>query len=345
VHLLPAVERRLKAGETVRLHVLALAGRVPASGVGGVLLGVTAVDATANGSLTVAACGTKASPAALWYSAGRPTSTAAFVVPDTTGSVCVTVSAPTHLLVDLRGYTAATGGFHAVRATRVFDTRPQHAAARVVPARAVAPGTVLKVRFTALSTLVPGTGVGAVAFHLTATGAASAGAVTVWSCGTKPRIATLSFTAASTSTVALLVAPDASGSICFATSAAVHLAADITGWVATGRGFHPVLTTRVLDARVTTTALSVRPGVPFAVQPTAAAAWSLRVSVVTPDGAGAVTVQACGSTTRVATVSFAARQSSTVAVIVPTNPTSGAWCVTATRPTRVLLEVDGWFAR
>ena len=128
----------------------------------------------------------------------------------------------------------------------------------------------------------------------------------------------------------MLLAPDASGSLCFATSAAVHLAADVTGWVAAGRGFHPVAASRVLDARVGTTAVILRPGAHFALPTTAASMWSVRVAVVSPDGAGGVTVQACGSSTRVATLSFAARQSVAVSAIVPVNASSGAWCVTAT---------------
>lgn len=327
------------------MHVLGLAARVPATGVGAVHIAVTALDSTAAGSLTIAACGISAPPAALWFTQGRPTSTSTFVAPDSTGSVCITVSAPTHLLVDLRGYTPATGGLHAVRATHVFDTRPGHAALRTVPSRTLGSGSVLKVRFTALGALVPATGVSAVALHLIAISAGSSGSVTAWSCGARPSVSTLTFGPTGVGSVALMLAPDSTGSLCFASTTAVHVAADVTGWVATSRGFHPVAARRVLDTRVGTAPTVAQPGRSFGVTPTATAAWLVRLSVVTTDGAGTATVQACGSTTRLATISFTTRQSNSVAVVVPANATTGALCITASRSVRMTLDVDGWFAR
>jgi len=344
-HLLPAVDRRLRAGESVRMHVLGLAARVPATGVGAVHITVTALDSTATGSVAITACGITAAPPALWFTQGRPASTSTFVAPDTTGSVCITVSAPTHLLVDLRGYAPATGGLHAVRPTHVFDTRPRHTALRAVPSRTLGSGSVLKVRFTALGALVPASGVSAVALHLTAISAGTSGSLTAWSCGARPSASSLTFGPTGVSSVTLILAPDGTGSLCFASTAAVHVTADVIGWVATGRSFHPVAVTRVLNARVGTIPTAAQPGRSLAVAPAATTAWWVRLSVVAPDGAGTATVQACGSVTRLATISFVARQSTSVAVVVPANATTGALCIAASRSVRMTLDVDGWFAR
>jgi hypothetical protein len=125
----------------------------------------------------------------------------------------------------------------------------------------------------------------------------------------------------------------------------VHVTADVIGWVATGRGFHPVAVTRVLNARVGTIPTAAQPGRSLAVAPAATTAWWVRLSVVAPDGAGTATVQACGSVTRLATISFVAGQSTSVAVVVPANANTGALCIAASRSVRMTLDVDGWFAR
>lgn len=344
-HLLPVVDRPLRAGESVRLHVVGLTGRVPASGVGSVHLTITALNATAAGSVSAAPCGTVAAPPMLWFTALRPAANSTFVAPDGTGSVCVSVTAPTHLLVDLRGYTPATGGFHAVRPTHVFDTRSGHAALRAVPARPLAAGTVLKVRFTALGSVVPASGVRAFTIHVTATGATAAGSLTAWSCGTRPTAASLAYTTGTTTVTALVLAPDATGSLCFTTTSTVHVATDIIGWAPTTGSLRAVTATRVLDATVGTTPTSTRPGAAVGVAPAAVVAWSVRLSVLAPAGAGTAIVQACGGTTKLATLTFAAAQSTTVAVVLPAHATLGTLCVSASRAVRVRLDVDGWFAR
>ncbi|MEY4173033.1 MAG: hypothetical protein RI900_198, partial [Actinomycetota bacterium] len=110
------------AGSTVRL-------KAPA-GAGAVVLNLAAVGATANGTVTPAACSVFGSNGptspAVQASAGGSTANIAVVPVGVDGLVCLKVSSSMHLVVDLVG-TFSVGGtdrFVPVSPQRLLDTRP-----------------------------------------------------------------------------------------------------------------------------------------------------------------------------------------------------------------------------
>ncbi|MEN9646448.1 MAG: hypothetical protein RL238_3117, partial [Actinomycetota bacterium] len=358
-HLLPAPDRRLRANEVLAMQITGLAGRVPASGVGAVAVVVTVDGATASGHLTAYPCGVRPTASMLNVTAGRTVSSAAMVPVDAvTGRVCVVVSTAAHVAVDVTGWTARSGGHHAVGPVRVIDTRPGTRAARDVPRRPLTPGAPLRVLVTGISGVTPSDGVAAVLVHVTTVNAAGPGHLTIWACGAVPRTSTLNFNGptAVANFAVVAVAAD-TGEVCVQSTRATHVVVDLTGWVASGQGYTPTDARRVVDTRPTSTApaplrgrlepnrtVQVRIADLDGVVPASQArAVAVNVTVVGGTRAGTVRLGACDAGGASTSVAFAAGQTVAGGAIVRIAAGDERWCISTTAAAHVVIDVSGWF--
>jgi hypothetical protein len=102
------------AGSTLEVPVLGRGG-VPSVSVGAVFLNVTAVFPAASGYLTVYPCGTTRPLASnVNYTAGQVVPNAVLAKVGAGGKVCIYTLAPTHLVVDVNGYTSDGAGTNPV---------------------------------------------------------------------------------------------------------------------------------------------------------------------------------------------------------------------------------------
>src|SRR3954451_22741233 len=132
----------------------------------------------------------------------------------------------------------------AVPPARVLDTR----AGLGAPVGRLTPGTTLVLPMAA----AVATGAASVSVNLTATDATAAGYLTVWPCGqTPPATSIVNFTPGRT--VANLANVGlGTGGVCLASSAPVHVVADVMGWFTGSSEFRGSAPTRLLDTRTGT---------------------------------------------------------------------------------------------
>jgi SpoIID/LytB domain protein len=219
--------RRLDAGSVVRVQTRGFGGGAPDSTAASVT--IHAMDAAVSGFVTAWPCDNERP----WASSanvmgGSSVSNSVDVAVGPTGEVCVLVSAPMHLAVDLNGWygPSATTDYYAVTPYRLADTREQFG----FPG-AFARNTNRPIAVAGTGPL-PGPGtVRAVAAQFTAVDPSASGWVTVHPC-TAP-VPQLSMLRHQTRTnVAVLVNSvlTGDGRWCVATSSGTHLVVDVSGW-------------------------------------------------------------------------------------------------------------------
>ena len=99
-----AVPKQLVAGGSfLEVQLTGNAG-IPGSGVGSVVLNVTAVDPTADGFVTVYPCGTRPATSNLNYTSGRTVANTVITPVSGAGKVCFYAHGTTHLIADLSGW-------------------------------------------------------------------------------------------------------------------------------------------------------------------------------------------------------------------------------------------------
>jgi hypothetical protein len=246
------------AGAVLEFQVAGRGG-IPASGVGSVVLNVTAVDPTSQGYLTVFPQGapppTDANPSSLNFVAGQNVANAVTVTVGPTGAVSVfNRNGTTQVLADVVGWydLTGTGGgrYNPLTPSRIMDTRvpigPQSGP--------VGPNTAVDLKVTGAGG-VPASGVSAVVVNLTATETTSEGFLKVYPQGAgAPDVSNLNFVAGANRANLVTVGVSASGSITiFNAFGNTHVIVDVMGWYdatgTTGSLFHGVLPTRVADTR------------------------------------------------------------------------------------------------
>ncbi len=219
--------RRLEAGEMVRVHTRGFGGGAADSTAASVT--IHALDALVAGFVTAWPCDTPrpwASSANVM--ANSSVSNEVDVAVGTTGEVCLLVSAPMHLAVDINGWygPSATTDYHAVTPFRLADTRENRGF--VGPfARNVDRG----IQVAGVGGL-PGPGVvRAVAAQFTAVDAAATGWVTVHPClAPVPQLSMLRYQTRTNVAVLVNSALSTTGRWCVSTSTASHLVVDVSGW-------------------------------------------------------------------------------------------------------------------
>ena len=222
------------AGETVDLQVTG-AGGVPASGVGAVVMNVTATRASAPGFVTV-------------WPTGQPLPTASnlniehvdqtvpnlVIVPvGTNGKVSIYTQSGTDLIADVAGWYPTGSTFNPLSPTRILDTRgsAKPAAGETVDLQVTGAGGV------------PASGVGAVVMNVTATRASAPGFVTVWPTGQPlPTASNLNIEHVDQTVPNLVIVPvGTNGKVSIYTQSGTDLIADVAGWVPIQVGPDPSL--------------------------------------------------------------------------------------------------------
>ena len=79
-------------------------GLVPASGVGAVSINVTSTRQLANGFLTVVPCGAATGTSSVNFQAGLDRANAVITPVSAAGTICITTSVPTDVVIDVNGW-------------------------------------------------------------------------------------------------------------------------------------------------------------------------------------------------------------------------------------------------
>ncbi|MFZ4811864.1 MAG: NHL repeat-containing protein, partial [Ilumatobacteraceae bacterium] len=123
-------KQSVTGGSFLEVQLTGNAG-IPGSGVGSVVLNVTAVNPTAGGFVTVYPCGTRPGTSNLNYTSGQTVANTVITPVSAAGKVCFYAEGTTHLIADLSGWFPTGQGLNSSGASRLFDTRPGTAAGAI----------------------------------------------------------------------------------------------------------------------------------------------------------------------------------------------------------------------
>lgn len=199
----------------------------------------------------------------------------------------------------------------------------------------------------------------AVAVTVTVMKPLAAGSLSVWPCGATRTVAsTMDFAAGSVVTNSAVVKVGSNGSICAYSSAATHLAVDLTGAYPATNTFAPLNPVRLADTRPGGKTVDGKGAATGAVRANgvlvvkvggrsgmAATPYAtvLNVTAVTPTAATKITVYPCG-TTRPAAGTFIAKAGSRTANMAMVRVGSSASvCIHSTAATHLVVDTSGSF--
>ncbi|MEQ1701178.1 MAG: hypothetical protein ABMA25_13780, partial [Ilumatobacteraceae bacterium] len=215
------------AGSTYEVQI-ANRGAVPANATA-VVMNLTVTGSTAGGFATVFPCGTKpdASSANWTTNLTRPNELIVKLSP--TGSICVFVSAPTHLILDVVGYLPPTEGYTPITPARLTDTRSGKSTIDGLQVGdGVRPnGNIYQVQVAGRGG-VPITATSA-AINVSVI-AASNGYLTVYPCGELPTASSLNFATGNVRPNELVAKLSPEGRVCIFVSGSSHLLVDVVGY-------------------------------------------------------------------------------------------------------------------
>jgi hypothetical protein len=196
-----------------------------------VVVSVTATASTAQGWVTVFPCGEAVPNASnINLVPGQSRANLATSKIGANGSICLYLSQPTDVIVDLAGYAPASSTFIPTSPERVLDTR----STSPVSYSGLKPttGQTIELKVTKFGNTQIPDGAGTVALNLTSTVAEAYGFATVYPCGSpRPNASNLNYTAFDTPNMVLAKIGEG-GRVCIYTSAPTHLIADINGYFA-----------------------------------------------------------------------------------------------------------------
>lgn len=353
----------LGAGQVTELLVTGVGG-IPATGVGAVVLNVTATEAPGNGYITTYPCG-EARPTAsnLNFTHGVDVPNQVTVKVGANGKVCFFASSDVQLVADLFGWYAddfaARPGYryHELDPARVLDTR-DGTGTGTRPVGPVAANEVIALDIDGVGG-VPATGARAVTMNVTAANPAAAGYITVFPCDRpRPNASNVNIDP-STPAVANLVTVRTGddGKICFYASESMDLIVDLQGYFAEGPGveFTSTSPVRVLDTRDGTGVDGHRRGPLGRGQvfvlhvagengvPSDARAVLLNVTVTEADNSGFVTVFPCGRARPNASNLNFVRGVDRANLVKARIGTNGNVCIFTDHGTQVVADLNGWF--
>jgi hypothetical protein len=229
-------------------------GGVPSSGVSAVVLNLTVVAPTSNGSVVAYESGTaRPSAVSVYYRKGQTISGMTVAAVDATNHVNIYSSAYTQLVAVVDGYfstpatASAHGLFNPVTPARLLDTR-------LAPNRPLGPHGALSVPVTGVAG-VPATGVSAVLVNTKAVGPSTGGYLSTYPSGkARPTYSTLQFATGQTVANRAIVSVGTGGKIAvYNNTGTTNVAVDITGYFTTTGGYYvPVTPTRTHDTRPNT---------------------------------------------------------------------------------------------
>ncbi len=348
------------AGSTTEIAVAGRGG-VPLDAAAATL-NVTVTGAAGAGYLTIWPCGSvMPNASSLNFAAGDTIANSAIVQLGAAGKVCVFTEAATDLIVDVNGYFPAGATFVSQSPARFLDSRSP--GGRTVDG--VLAGIGLRAAGSTTEIAVAGRGgvpldAAAATLNVTVTGAAGAGYLTIWPCGSvMPNASSLNFAAGDTIANSAIVQLGAAGKVCVFTESATDLIVDVNGYFPAGATFVSQSPARFLDSRspggrtvdgvlagiglraagsTTEIAVAGRGGVPLD-----AAAATLNVTVTGAAGAGYLTIWPCGSVMpNASSLNFAAGDTIANSAIVQLGA-AGKVCVFTEAATDLIVDVNGYF--
>lgn len=225
-------------------------GGVP-SGARQVAVNVVGMNAPAGGHVTVWQCGAVPGTSNLNVPIGRTVANLAVVTLSAKGSLCLKVSHPMHVLVDVAGWWGSAQELRLAGPSRLFDSRTTATTVDGLgrTRAALVPGTTVSFPVVGRG----GVGAGdAVVLDVVTVSPAGEGALTVWACSAaRPEAPTVRFGPAVNQATLLIPALGVDGAMCMtATGASLHVVVDAMAWtpVAPG-GYVPSVASRLMDTR------------------------------------------------------------------------------------------------
>lgn len=227
----------LPAGTTLRLKVAGAkvgGATIPASATGAALT-LHAMSATGDGFLTAYPCGATVPvvASATVNKGGSVTNHAQVLVGG--GEVCLFVSAPMHVAVDVSGWfgPTATTEFFAVTPVRAVDSRNGTGLPTGPLTKVNSLGTSRAVTLAGVNGLPPASALRAVMANVVGVGATAAGFLTVHPCmANAPSVSMVRYSVGSNAAASVAGVDDASGRWCITASSTVHVVVDVNGWFA-----------------------------------------------------------------------------------------------------------------
>jgi hypothetical protein len=280
-------------------------------------------------------------------------------VPGSGADITITPTDPPdgYLLHATVGGAAPGGGYVALSPVRLLDTRGDGVTVDGGFARGGlrSAGSTLELQVTGRGG-VPSTAL-AVVLNVTATGAQSNGFVTVFPCGgTRPNASNLNVQPGVSVPNLVIAKVGSGGKVCVYTHAAMHLIADVNGFVPAGSPYVPLVPARLLDTRgdgVTVDGKFARGGIraagstlelPVAGRggvPADGRAVVLNVTAAGAQGNGFVTVFPCGTTRpNASSVNFRPGVAVPNAVVAKVG-SGGKVCVYTHQATELIVDVNG----
>jgi hypothetical protein len=150
------------------------------------------------------------------------------------GEVCVYVSAPMHVAVDISGWfgPTATAEYYAVTPVRAVDTRNGTGMSGSLT-KTNSLGSARSITLAGVNGLPPATALRAVMANVVGVGATGAGFITVHPCqATAPSVSMVRYVVGSNAAASVAGVDDSSGRWCFTASSTVHVVVDVNGWFA-----------------------------------------------------------------------------------------------------------------
>ena len=345
-------------GSTLQLAVAGRGGI--ATDATAVALNVTSVGATGDGFVTVFPCGSDRPTASnLNFTANSVVPNAVIAKIGSSGTVCLFVSAATHLVVDVNGYFPPTTALHPLNPARVLETRSGLPTidGQQQGIGALVGGSATEVQIGGRA-LVPVDATAAV-LTVTVTEAAGSGFATVFPCGAAiPTASNINFVAGATLANMVVSKLGQGGAVCVFTNQGTHLVVDVSGYFPLGSSYHSLVPARLLETRpgettidaqflgaglreageVTELTVANRGGVPTGVSSVV-----FNVTVTGPTADGFVTVYPCGIPTPLASnLNFEPGQTVANAVVVKVG-SDGTVCLFNSKPTHLVVDVNGYF--
>ncbi len=361
---LGGVSGALGPGATRNLQVTGRGG-VPATGVGAVVLNITATGPSAGGYLTVHPAGQPRPNASnLNFGRGQTIPNLVIAKVGTGGQVSIyNDTGSTHLIADVAGWFSAGPGYEALDPGRLLDTRPGASTVDGLSASggSLGPGASRTLQVTGRGG-VPASGVGAVVLNVTATGATAGGFLTVHPTGaTRPNASNLNFGPGQTvpNLVIAKVGPEGQVSI-YNDSGSTQVIADVAGWFPSTSPFASLAPVRLLDSRSGGTTIdgtaaaggpvgagatrilqvTGRGGVPAS----GVGAVVLNITATGPSAGGYLTVHPTGQPRpNASNLNFGPGQTIPNLVVAKVGSGGQVSIYNDTGSTQVLADVAGWF--
>jgi len=224
------VDRPLDEGETRTFRVTGPQSGVPTEATA-VVINLTAADPRQTGWIVAYPCDVdQPLSSTLNVRAGRTRSNSAIIPVSEDGTVCVSSTTITDILIDVTGWVSPAGAYEltSLRPMRVTDTRSPHPGLNAgAESRPVVSGEVFRVRVAGVRGIPENAK--AATLNVTTTGSSAEGFLQVVPCGAESTTSTINFARGNDSANGTTVRLGDGGDVCVTASRTTHLILDITG--------------------------------------------------------------------------------------------------------------------